>query len=141
MRGVLIAFVVALAFIAAGCERRQAASNGPGPSPAPAEDEGTASRPTKAEIIDYLDGKEIDLGAVRPGDKAGPKHVVRKEQIEAVQLADSASSVNDGPWSIKIDFLLNTGPARYAVTARVEHKRVDKKRAFYGFSVEQVARQ
>jgi hypothetical protein len=114
---------------------------GPGGGPAPVDAAPSQSRPTREEVIDYLDGKELDLAMGGDGGQGKAKHVIRKEQIEALQVADSATSVNDEPWSVQIDFILNSGMGRYAVTGRVEHKLVDHKRAFFGFSVERVARQ
>jgi hypothetical protein len=151
MRSTLVPSLVALAMCGLACEQRTTvptpgpgpgrAMPGPGGGPAPADAGPSQSRPSKEEVIEYLDGKELDLAKGRDAGKGEAKHVIRKDQIEALQVADSATSVNNGPWSVQIDFILNTGMGRYAVTGRVEHKLVDQKRAFFGFLVEQVARQ
>ena len=149
MRGTLVASFLALAFGGVACEQRTTAPASapavgramPGPAPAPTDAGPSESRPTKEKVTDYLDGKEIDLSVGQVVAKPGPKHVIRKDQIEALQVATSATSVNNGPWSVQVDFILNTGTARYAVTGRVEHRLVERKRAFFGLTIRQVARQ
>ena len=145
--------VILLAFLAAiagtGCPRpsRDHAHDPAAPATAPqaAEDRPSEGRPSKQEVLDYLDGKEIALveGERRLGHelpKSAPRHVVRKAHIEALKVGNGAS-VNGGPWSTDIDFLLNTGEARYAVLATVSHKRIEDRRAFFGFEIKRVARQ
>jgi hypothetical protein len=136
MRPGLLPLLLVILVGAAGCDRRTSATfNTIAPVPARTS-EGT---PTKDEVLDYLDGKEILLAGGHP-PLDGPKYTIRKADIEALKVG-SGASVNNGPWSTEIDLLLNTGQGRFAILARVEHKLIENKRAFFGYKIERVARQ
>jgi hypothetical protein len=103
------------------------------PSPPP-------NYPTRAEITEYLDGKPIALTSPDTPDKP-LAHTMRKDQIEAVQISDSAGSINDEPWSTRVTFILDTGHGRYAVEGQVAFRRMGDKCAFFGFTPEKTVMQ
>src|SRR4051812_20312204 len=130
MRRLLPLVLIGCAF---GCNRL-----GPAPAvapPAPAPTEGSDSFPSKAEVLDYLDGKPMPLALAGPEAKAGNTVTLRRDQIDALQVDRGGSSVNGGPWLTSITFLANTPEGKYAVRAQVQHRRVEGKRAFFGGEV------
>jgi hypothetical protein len=107
--------------------------------PAPQENR---VHPTRDEFIAYLDAKTISLS--EPGSAPEKKewtHVIKREEVEAVQFADTATSINNGPWSKDVTFLLKTAEGRYAVEAQISYRAVEGKTAFFGMEVKTVAKQ
>jgi hypothetical protein len=98
---------------------------------------------TSDEIKNYLDGKSLLIpgeGAL-PGDiKDSRTIVIKKENIRALSIGDGAS-VNRGPWNHDITLLYDNGKESYAVECSVEHKLVEDKQAFFGFTVKRVVKQ
>ena len=93
--------------------------------------------PSKDEVLDYLDGKTIAQSL----EKGAPRFVLKRDQVEALEVDKSATSVGDGPWVTSVTFIANAGDGRYAVKLTVQHRRVEDKRAFFGFTVQEVAKQ
>lgn len=56
-------------------------------------------------------------------------------------MEQSGTSVGDGPWSTNVTFIAKSGMERYAVKLTVQHRRVENKRAFFGFRVQDIALQ
>jgi hypothetical protein len=115
----------------------------PAPSPEPPRKDGPhEGYPTKEEVLAYLDGKAVSLtDPKQPAGKDEKPHILKRDQIEALQVNPSGSSFNDGPWSTTVNFIFNTGDARYAMEIWVSHRLVENKRAFFGMQVKQVSRQ
>jgi hypothetical protein len=144
----LFSVALSLFMLASGlaCNRTP---SGPNPSAsttaagaAPATTEPNRGWPTKDEVLEYLDGKSITLAdPTQPPRPENKPHIIKREQIEVLEVATVGSSSGGSPWSTSIDFVLNTGQVRYAVTGRVEHKLIEKKRVFYGFTISQAAKQ
>lgn len=137
-------FILCLFFIFGGIACRPAslptgASVAP-PTPAPTTQ--SEAWPSKDEVLAYLDGKPISLAESSDSpEKDKKRHTIKKDQIEVLQVTTAGSHSGGEPWSTEINFVINTGEARYAVVGRVEHKLIESKRAFFGFQVQKVARQ
>ena len=95
--------------------------------------------PSKDEVLDYLDGKTI--ARPDPSDKGEPRFVFQRDHVEALEVEQSGTSVNNGPWTTTVRFIAKSGMERYAVKLTVQHRRVENKRAFFGFNVQDIARQ
>lgn len=120
------------------------ACNRPAPPPGfatPSAKEARGTYPLKEEVIEYLDGKSINLADPKAKDNAGKVHTLRKNEIEALEVAKSASSINNGPWTTEVTFIVRTDEGRYAVKGSVQYRMVEDKCAFFGFEVTEVARQ
>jgi hypothetical protein len=133
-------FLVSLA--ALGCQRAEstfavAPSVGKANQPAKASE----AYPSKEEVLDYLDGKTISLSASEPPKKGDAQFVLKRDQIEALEVSESGSKAGDGPWTTGVSLLVKTEEGRYAVKMTVQHRRVEEKRAFYGFHVTEMAKQ
>jgi hypothetical protein len=98
--------------------------------------------PSKEEVRDYLVGKTITLAGRKsaPGtaEKTAP---LKRDQIEGVEVAQTSSSIDDGPWSTPVTFLIQCDRGRYAVKGQVSYRWVENKCAFFGFEVEEVGKQ
>jgi hypothetical protein len=115
-----------------------------GPAPAvapPAPAEGADAYPSKAEVLDYLDGKPMPLALIGPDAKADNTVTLRRDQIDALEVDRGGSAVNGGPWMTSVTFLANTPQGKYAVRAQVLHRRVEDKRAFFGVEFKEVVKQ
>ena|SRR5262249_37651552 len=100
------------------------------------------SLPPKEEVLEYLDGKGIALTEPqRMPEKADKLHMLQKTQIEALEVGQSAGSVNDGPWTTTVTFIANTDRGRFAVKCWVHYRMVEEKCAFFGFDVKEVVKQ
>ncbi len=110
----------------------------------PAEKEADAW-PTNQEILAYLDGKTISEPAPSTpvkGSESGQKSfVLKKGEISSLEVKKSGVAVSGEPWSTPIHFIFNEGGRKYAVDARVDHRKVDDKRAFFGLQAERIAEQ
>ena len=95
---------------------------------------------TVEEVKNYLDGKTLDVSGAK--EKAGAAtYTIRKEGITALKIGNGAS-VNNEPWVHEVTFLYDSGMGEvYAVIADVEHRMVDSRQAFFGFTVKRVVRQ
>lgn len=136
--------LVLLGTLAAGCERRQSLeqtkkATGGSDSTFTAADE-RSGYPTKEWMLEYLDGKSLTFPDSTAQEEAATL-LIQKEGIEALQFADTASSVNGGPWSTELTFLYNTGEKRYAVVGSIEYREVEGQFAFFGFDVTTIAEQ
>jgi hypothetical protein len=133
--------LVVLALGAVGCDR----TNAPGLAVAPSRTVGGApadpsqAYPSKEEVLDYLDGKTISR--TQPPSKDEPQFILRQAQIEALEVSQSGTSVNDGPWTTAVTCIAKTDEGRFAVKLTVQHRRVENKRAFFGFQVSEIAKQ
>jgi hypothetical protein len=141
MRVLPVLLVVAVV----GCNRLAptnpaiAPSNGP---VTPAQDGGSEGYPSKAEVLDYLDGKELPLHPKdQPNGKPSETVTLRKDRIEALSVEQSGTSFDNGPWQTRITFIVEAGNAKYGVRATVQHRRVENKRAFFGIEYSEVAKQ
>lgn len=106
------------------------------------QDNGSDGYPSKAEVLDYLDGKEMPLNPKgRPDGKPGETVTLRKDRIEALTVDQSGTSFDNGPWQTRITFIVEAANARYAVRGTVQHRRVENKRAFFGIEFSEVAKQ
>jgi hypothetical protein len=128
--------LVLLIGCAFGCNRvGQTAAVGPSAA------NGSDAYPAKDEVLEYLDGKAMPLALSSPEAKAGSTVTLRRDQIEALEVQSSGTSVNGGPWNSSITFLVNTSNGKYAVRADVLHRRVEDKRAFFGLEFKDIAKQ
>jgi len=120
-----------------GCDRTRAPRAAVAPdvtmSPAGVPD----AYPTKDEVLDYLDGKTIAQSL----EKGTPQFVLKREQVEALEVEQGGTMVSNGPWVTSVTFIANSGDGRYAVRLTVQHRPVEDKRAFFGFTVQEVAKQ
>jgi hypothetical protein len=132
MRGALL---IVVAYVV-GC-------GSPGPPTAAPEPSGPNDAwPTREEVLAYLDGKSVPLSVPNQLSGADDKgHVLKREQIEALEVKTSGGNINGGAWSTEVNFLLNTGTGRYAVSGTVEHRLIENTRAFFGFRVREVSKQ
>jgi hypothetical protein len=104
--------------------------------------EPSSSYPTREEVSEYLEGKSIPLTGVNKPNERDPKlYTLKKGDIEALEVEQSASQINDSPWRTTINFITKTDDGRYAIKGRLSYRRVEKKCAFYGFEIEEVAKQ
>ena len=136
MKRLLPLVLVGCAF---GCNRM-----GPAPAvapPAPAPAEGSDSYPSKAEVLDYVDGKPMPLALTGPDAKADNTVALRRDQIDALEVDRGGSSADGGPWLTSVTFLADTPRGKYAVRAQVQHRRVEDKRAFFGVEFKEVVKQ
>jgi len=133
--------VLLLALAAVGCDRTTA----PGLAVVPSRTVGgppagpSQAYPSKEEVLDYLDGKTISR--TQPPSKDEPQFILRQAQIEALEVSQSGTSVNDGPWTTAVTFIAKTDEGRYAVKLTLEHRLVENNRAFFGFHVAEIAKQ
>jgi len=133
-----VLFLIPLA--ALGCHRAEATfsvtpSVGVPNLPAKASD----AYPSRDEVLDYLDGKTISLSS--PPANGEPQFVVKRDQIEALEIEQSGTSVDNGPWVTAMTFIAKTNEGRYAVKMTVRHRQVEGKRAFFGFRVTEMSKQ
>ena len=120
-----------------GCNR--AVPVGPVPEPDNPVAAAASEYPTKAEVMDYLDGKTMPSKVpTNPNDKG---IVLKREQIEALEVTQSATQFNDNPWTTDVTFLVRTPDGRYGARATVSHRKVEGKRAFFGVEFREVAKQ
>src|SRR5262245_26789577 len=131
--------LVVLALGGIGCDRRTAPAVVVGPGPGAARAESSESYPSKEEVLDYLDGKTISR--TDPPAKDELQFTLRRDQVEALEIDKSGTSVNDGPWTTNVTLIAKSDETRYAVKLTVKHRRIEDKRAFFGFHVSEVARQ
>ena len=120
------------------------ACNRPAPPPnfaTPSAKEARGNYPLKEEVIEYLDGKSINLADPKAKDNAGKVHTLRRTEIEALEVAKSASSINNGPWTTEVTFIVRTDEGRYAVKGSVQYRIVEDTCAFFGFEISEVAKQ
>jgi hypothetical protein len=131
--------LVLLSLVPLGCQPTTATFTAVAPSP---KAKGPSQAyPTKEEVLDYLDGKTISLDAPEAPAKEKAQLVVKRNQIEALEVSDSGSKLGDGPWVTGVTFLLKTDQGSYAVKMTVQHQLVDDKRAFFGFRVTEMSKQ
>jgi hypothetical protein len=131
------ALLLLIALSAAGCNRSAPGGQPPMPESLPAQSQETY--PTKAEVVDYLDGKTMPTKVPpEPNDKG---IVLKRDQIEALEVATSTIKFGDGPWQTDVTFLVKMPAGRYGVRATVKHRRVEGKRAFFGIDFLEVAEQ
>ena len=97
--------------------------------------------PTSEEVLDYLDGKTITLDTPDTPAKGRAQLVLRRNQIEELDVSDSGTQLAGGPWVTGVAFLLKTDQGSYSVKMTVQHELVDDKRSFSGFRVAEVSRQ
>jgi hypothetical protein len=107
----------------------------------PSTSEGRGNYPLKEEVIEYLDGKTINLADPKGKEKSPIVHKLRKNEIEALEIGKSASSFDNGPWSTDMTFIARTDGGRFALKGRVQYRIVENKCAFFGFEISEVARQ
>jgi hypothetical protein len=132
--------LVVLALGAIGCDRRTVPAVAVGPArPGATPAESSESYPSKEEVLDYLDGKTISR--TDPPAKDELQFTLRRDQIEALEVDKSGTSVGDGPWTTTVTFIAKADETRYAVKLTVKHRRIEDKRAFFGFHVSEVAKQ
>src|SRR5262249_30383185 len=134
--------VLALVLLIASCRPTTNTSALSGGNALPKASEGT---PTRDEILGYLDGKNLDLASTPAADRprrnpSATTLLLKREGITALSIGRGAS-IDDGPWQTEMTFLYDTGDERYAVVGKVEHRLVENQRAFFGFTVDRVARQ
>jgi hypothetical protein len=133
--------LVCVAAIGAGCGT-PAPTTAPDAPPTPKPAEPIDGWPTQEEVLAYLDGKSVPLSDPnRPSGERHWNHVLKREQVEALEVRHSGTRVEDGPWDTPVSFILNTATGRYAVDAVVSHKLIENKRAFFGFRVRDVSKQ
>ena len=96
---------------------------------------------TAEEVKNYLDGKPLELPEEK-AEKGKPNRTVTmsKEGVTAVQISN-ASRANNDPWEHEVTFIYDTGMGSYAVIARVQHRVVEQKQAFFGFKLNRVEKQ
>ena len=130
-----------LSLSAVGCNWQAKTAPAPVPSPAPAavSTAGSEAYPSKDEVLDYLDGKTI--ARPDPSGKSEPRFIFSRGSVEALEVDQGGTSVGDGPWTTRVTFIAKTGMERYAVKMSVQHRRVENKRAFFGFFVQDIALQ
>jgi hypothetical protein len=130
-------FLISLA--AMGCQPATATFSAVAPSP---KAKGPSQAyPTNEEVLDYLDGKTISLDTPDAPAKGKAQLVLRRNQIEALDVSDSGTQLTGGPWVTGVTFLLKTDQGSYAVKMTVQHQLVDDKRAFFGFRVTEMSKQ
>lgn len=102
----------------------------------PPQNTGSDAWPSKAEVLEYLDGKELPL-ASRPGDSV----TIRKDRVKDLQVQTRGSATKGWgpPWRTPINFVVTTPDGRYAVDADVLHQMIDEKRAFFRLEFKTVA--
>jgi hypothetical protein len=133
----LILFVLFACSI--GCTRVGSTAGVAPAAPAPVE--AADGHPSKAEVLDYLDGKPMPLALSGPEAKADNTVTLQKGEIDALEVEQAGTSVDGGPWVTKITFLVNSATGKYAVRAEVKHRRVENKRAFFGLEFREIAKQ
>jgi len=91
---------------------------------------------TADEVKDYLDGKALDL------KEQGGSITMRKAGITALAVGNG-HSINNAPWEHEITFLYSTGRCilRGHRPCEATCRAVQGKQAFFGFTVERVAKQ
>lgn len=100
------------------------------------------SRPTREQLLNYLDGKVIDLSdSDEKGEPKTKTHTLRREQIEAVEFTPFASRSGHDPWRQDVKLVVNTGGALYAMVIEVQNELIDQQRVFYGHRVLKTAKQ
>jgi hypothetical protein len=135
VRSALILLAV-LMFGILGCNWRTATAPAVAPSATGAANESSDAYPSKDDVVDYLEGKTIARSD--PTAKAGPQFVFQRDHVEAMEVEKSGTMVSDGPWTTTVRFIAKSGMERYAVTMTVQHRRVENKRAFFGYRVHDV---
>lgn len=131
--------VLTLGILGCNWQAKTAPAPAPGPAPSAVTTGSSEAYPSKDEVIDYLDGKTI--ARPDPSGKSEPRFVFARDSIEALEVDQGGTSVGDGPWSTKVTFIAKSGMERYAVKMTVQHRRVENKRAFFGFFVQDIAQQ
>jgi hypothetical protein len=134
-------FVLLVSLAALGCQRATSTFAVVAPSPGAGPKQPSEAYPTKDEVLDYLDGKAISLSAPDPPRKGEAQFVLKRDQMEALEVSDSGTKVGDGPWTTGVSLLAKTDEGRYAVKMTVQHRRVEDKRAFFGFHVTEMSKQ
>jgi hypothetical protein len=134
--------------VTGGCNARLSA---PPPAPEPSTPAAaTAMIPTPAEVLAYIDGKQLPLpDDDRPlrfdRDRDLPPDqrtiALERAKVTALEVEATATRVEDKPWSREVRFLYTDGPSTYAVVGRISYREVNARAAFFGFSVTEVARQ
>src|SRR5262245_33067891 len=140
----LVSPLLLLALVALGCQRAESTFAVVGPSPrnvSPRPKEPSEAYPTKEEVLDYLDGKTISLSAPEPPKTGEAQFVLKRDQLEALEVSESGSKAGDGPWTTGVSLLAKTDEGRYAVKMTVQHRRVENKRAIFGCHVAEMAKQ
>jgi hypothetical protein len=148
----LLAMLVCGAAVGAGCRPpapTPAPAAEPAPAPAPTPEPAPAPKstgpnegwPTAAEVLAYLDGKSIPLPEPnRPPGERDRNHVLKREEVEALEIKRDGTRGGDGSWDTPVNFILDTGAGRYMVISIVTHKLIEDKRTFSGFRVRDVLR-
>ena len=131
MKRLILVMLFACAF---GCTRV-------GSTAGTGSDEAADSYPSKAEVLDYLNGKPMPLALSGPEAKAENMVTLQKGEIHALEVQKAGTSVDNGPWVTSITFLIDTATGKYAVRAEVKHRRVENQRAFFGLEFKEVAKQ
>lgn len=81
--------------------------------------------PKREALLDYLDGKDfLDKDKKPVQDATGKPLVFRKNAVEAVKFADTASTSGNSPWSTSVTVVVSSGGKRYAVHANLEYREV-----------------
>jgi hypothetical protein len=136
----LLALLLCVAAVGTGCGT-PAPPPAPEPEPVPKPAEPNDGWPTRGEVLAYLDGKSVPFSDPnRPSGERDTSHVLKRDQIEALEVKHSGTRVEDGPWDTPVSFIFNTAAGRYAVDAVVSHKLIENKRAFFGFRVRAVSK-
>jgi hypothetical protein len=114
-----------------GCDRPQSDSFKVAPSvfTVPPPDTGHDAWPARAEVLKYLEGKEMPLNLpAQPGESV----TIRKDQIEALTVETGGRMADvPGRWRTPINFVVNTTAGRYAVNAAVVHQLNEGERVFF----------
>lgn len=136
MRLAALVFLV-LAVFGGGCQRSL-----PIPGAGTTKEPRSSSFPSKAEVLEYLDGKTISLTKpMKTPEKGNPAFVLKKDQIEALEVGSNAGRIGDGPWTTTVTFIAKTDQGRYAINCDVHYRIVEGKCAFFGLDVREAAKQ
>lgn len=119
------------------CDRPQGSPFKVAPSvfTVPPPDTGGDAYPSRAEVLAYLDGKELPV-AGRPGETV----TIRKDRVRDLQV-DTGGRGRGSPWRTSIKFLVTRADGQFAVNADVLHQKVQGERAFFGLEFKTVAKQ
>ena len=81
----------------------------------------------------YLD--RVTIPAPKPGTG---ELTLRQVGIEALSVERQGTRTAGGAWATRISLIYNTGRARFAIEAVVEHQLIDGQRTFTAFRLKRV---